>query len=336
MKQTIKHLLATGLMLAALVPVAQAATSTPMNWVFTSDPQYPWSEKSDSGEDESSSALHARSKELISAQYSDVADFRRAHGGADAVPVMINGDMTAFGHGWQRDVVFPLIADKLGDQYDFGLGNHDYANNVDDCFLNSCAAGSVQALIDRYRDKEGINMDVSWWDVDGVITYFGSLAYSREFGDVHVIQLNNEPSYEVSFDAGLTLIQNRRNFRIGSSLDWLEQDLAAARAKGKIIIVNMHNPRDWKDNYGATYRFKTLIERYQVTAVFAGHLHYSMGAYDSPFIFGSVPAFLSGSSSQQTYLTADFSPDMRTLTVSGVRGNDWRNRTVEAVIEVRR
>lgn len=333
MKQMI-HALLGGLMLAVLAPVAQAAVMTPMNWVFSSDPQYPWTEKSDSGEEESKSQLHQRSRFLIDAQYSDIADFRAAHGGARAVPVMINGDMTAYGHSSERNVVFGLLDEKLEGLYDYGLGNHDYVNNVDDCFLNLCAGDSIGMLIKRYWSSG--DMDLTARDVGGVLTYFGSLAYSRAFGDVHVIQLNNEPSYTVDFDAGSLLTFNRKSFRVSDSFEWLEANLASARAAGKIIIVNMHDTHDWKGGVPDRQRFRALIERFGVTAVFAGHLHNEPGEYFSSTAFGSVPVFLSGSASEQTYLTADFSSDLKTLTVSVVRDNDWRARTVESVVDVRR
>jgi cytolysin (calcineurin-like family phosphatase) len=333
MKQ-MTHALLGALMLAVLAPVTQAADMTPLNWVFSSDPQYPWTEKSDSGEDESKSKLHQRSRALIDAQYSNIADFRKAHGGAAAVPVMINGDMTAFGHASERSVVFGLIDEKLGGLYDFGLGNHDYANNVDDCFLNLCAGDSIGMLISRYWSSG--DMDLTARDVGGVLTYFGSLAYSRTFGDVHMIQLNNEPSYSVDFDAGSLLTFNRKSFRISDSFDWLEANLASARAAGKIIIINMHKPSRWKGGMHDRQRFAALIERFGVTAVFAGHLHDRQGQYHSGEAFGSVPVFLSGSASQQTYLTADLSSDLKTLTVYVVGDNDWRARRIAAVVDVRR
>ncbi|KFE47569.1 metallophosphoesterase family protein [Pseudomonas syringae] len=334
MNSSIINWVAVAAVLASFVPLAQANGPTPLNWVFTSDPQYPWTEKSDSGEDESSATRNARSRQLIEAQYANVADYRKAHGGSAAVPVMINGDMTAYGHGSERDVVFPLISSRLEGVYDFGLGNHDYANNVNDCLLNNCAAGSVQVLIDRYWTKT--EMDLAARDVDGVLTYFGSLAYSKAFGDVHVVQLNNEPSYSVDFTSGSLLTFNRLGFRINDAFEWLEKDLAAARAQGKVIIVNMHNTHDWKGDFYERDRFRALIERYRVTAVFAGHLHESLGAHLARATFGTVPVFLSGSASQQTYLTAEFSADLRSLTVSTVKGNDWRSRAVEAVIDVQR
>lgn len=317
-----------------LLVTASASQGTPLHWVFTSDPQYPWTERSDNGLEESTSQKLARSKALLEAQYTNVADYRRAHGGPAAVPVMINGDMTAFGHADQRKFIASLLAHTLNNQYDYGLGNHDYANNVDDCFLNNCAGGSVKDFIDRYRGKTG-SMDLTTRNSGG-LTYSGSLAYSKSYGDVHVVQLNNEPTYSVNFTAGSALTFNKIRYEISHSLDWLERNLKDARAQGKVIILNMHNPGDWKDGYAKGGRFREMIERYGVTAVFAGHFHLHLGGYKRPDFFGSVPVFVSGSASQQTYLTADFSEDRKQLTVSRVTNNNWRGRSVEAVIEVKR
>lgn len=323
-----------GLVLLVSAVSASAADRTPLNWVFASDPQYPWTERSDNGLEESSSEKHAIARNLLEAQYSNIADFRRVHGGAAAVPVMINGDMTAFGHSGQRRFVSTLLSRALEDQYDYGLGNHDYQNNVNDCFLNSCAGGSVRDFIDRYWKKVD-SMDLVTRGA-GSQRFYGSLAYSKGFGDVHLVQLNNEPTYSVTFTAGSVLTLNKSHYEITQSLDWLEQDLKSARALGKVIILNMHKPADWMQGYALGGRFKDMIERYGVTAVFAGHYHLRLGAYPRPDFFGKVPVFVSGSASQQTYLTADFSMDGKTLTVSRVSGNNWRGRSTEAVIEVKR
>ncbi|MHC8298915.1 hypothetical protein [Pseudomonas sp. ZS1P83] len=58
-----------------------------------------------------------------------------------------------------------------------------------------------------------------------------------EFGDVHLVQLNNEPTYAVNFTSGNPIA--RTSFEITDALDWLERDLKSARAQGKIIILNM-------------------------------------------------------------------------------------------------
>lgn len=327
-----RYLLGLLLLMSALS--ASAADTTPLSWVFASDPQYPWTERSDNNQDESKSDKYANSRALLEAQYGNIADFRRVHGGAPAVPVMINGDMTAFGHSDERRFMSSFLPRILQNNYDYGLGNHDYQNNINDCFLNNCAGGSLRDFIGRYQVQAG-SMDLTVRGAGGE-RFYGSLAYSKGFGDVHVIQLNNEPTYSVTFTAGSVLTLNKVRYEVTPSLDWLERDLKKARAQGKVIILNMHKPADWAQGYALGGRFREMIERYGVTAVFAGHYHQRSGAYTRPDYFGNVPVFVSGSASQQTWLTADFSADMKTLTVSRVSGNNWRARSVEAVVEVKR
>jgi cytolysin (calcineurin-like family phosphatase) len=75
-----------------------------------------------------------------------------------------------------------------------------------------------------------------------------------------------------------------------------------------------------------------MLEKYQVTAIFAGHYH---GEGGSQTYMGSVPMFLSGAASQQTYLTASFSKDRKQLEVSLVEGNQWRHRQPVATVPVK-
>ncbi|WP_339544721.1 metallophosphoesterase family protein [Pseudomonas sp. RA_35y_Pfl2_P32] len=307
---------------------------SPMHLVFTSDPQYPWTESSDDGSPESDSQRDARSKWLIDSQYADIADFRRNFGGAQRVPVMINGDLTAFGHGWQRSVLMPILEARLEGLYGYGLGNHDYENNVDDCFLNSCAADSIEAFKQRYWGKVD-SMDFGVRVSGRTDIYYGSLAYSRNLGDVHLVQLHNEPTYSVNFSSGLPLISSKA-FEISDALDWLEGDLKKARERGQIIILNLHKPRGWAGSEQQITRFRNMIETYKVTAVFAGHYHDYSGQYwNAGGEFGQVPVFLSGSASQQSYLIGSFAADRQSLTVYRVKGNNWPSRQPESVIEVR-
>lgn len=317
--------------------VHSADNNLPEYLVFTSDPQYPWTESSDYGWSETTSAKEQRSKWLIETQYADVASFRRNHS-ADPrrVPVMINGDMTAFGHGSQRSMTRSILDAQLGGVYDYGLGNHDYENNVDDCFLNNCAAGSIVDFKDRYFGKlTMLDMQVSG---EGTIKkgVFGSLAYSKVFGDVHIVQLHNEPTYTAAFTAWDW--GTPTGYHIFESLDWLEENLKQARESGKIILLNMHKPDHWKGSAEQIARFKAMIERYNVTAVFAGHLHTDPGRYSGwnrQEYFGDVPVFLSGGASGQTYLIADIAADRKTLKVFQVNQNNWTSRKEIQTVQVR-
>jgi hypothetical protein len=328
-----------GLLLGALmylVPCFSQATQAqvlPGYMVFAANPQYPRTEDSANGREQSKAQKEKLSRRLIEEQYSSIADFRRNFGGASQVPVMINGNLTMFGRDWQRSVVMPILQAKLEGNYDYGLGNRDYEKNVGDCLLNSCAAGSIEDFKNRYWGKVE-NMDFGVMVSGRTDIYYGSLAYSRVIGDVHLVQLNNEPTYSVSFSSGWPLF-NPREMYIGDALDWLERDLRKAREQGRIIILNMHKTRDWMGSEQQIERFRNMIQAYKVTAVFAGHSYWKSGRYwKAVQAFGTVPVFLSGSPLRQTYLIASVSADRQSMTVKRVEENDWSVRQLESVVEV--
>jgi len=331
----IKVCLLSGVLLYGLSFLSHAGQDVvPWHMVFTANPQYPRTENIERRTVESSLEKEKHSKWLIEEQYSDIAGFRNHFGGASRVPVMINGDLTMSGHDWQRAVVMPILQAKLEGLYDYGLGNRDYEKNVGACFLNGCAAAAIEDLKKRY-----------WGHVDGMDfgvrvagrtdIYYGSLAYSRGIGDVHLVQLNNEPTYSVQFSAGLPLLRPLE-VRITDALDWLERDLRNAREQGRIIILNMHKARGWMGNDQQIERFRNMIQTYKVTAVFAGHNYWHSGRYwNAVDEFGNVPVFLSGSAIRRTYLTASFSADRTSLTVNRVEGNHWPGRQLDSVVAVR-
>lgn len=332
MNLTFKAPLWLGLFLILIGFQAWAVEELPEHLIFASDSQYPWSDLTD--KNISDPNVEKRSAELIDVQYSSIASFRKRYGGAVRVPVMINGDITSFGHRGERSFMQAVFEDKLEGLYDYGLGNHDYANNVDDCFLNNCAAGSVSDLKDRYWGKVD-SMDLAARASGLGTIYYGSLAYSKTFGDVHMVQLHKEPTYTVTFTSGIV---KTTTYEITDALDWLDKDLARARADGKIIILNMHKVYDWRKASAAQIkRFREMINTYKVTAVFGGHDHWGVGWYGrGEELFGEVPVFLSGSASQQTYLIASFIEDRQSLEISVVKGNNWSTRRIAAEARVRR
>ncbi len=309
-----------GACLVASAITAQATTGMPKHMVFTSDTQYPWTDKTDIREPESDSEFTARSKWLIETQLASIAEFRNQHGSQAQVPLMINGDITAFGHGWQRSFMKDSLNRHFKGEYLYGLGNHDYENNVDDCFTNNCAAGSIVEFKEHHEGKVD-NFDLKITDGFLSRTYAGSLAYSKNIGEVHMVQLNNEPTYTTRIAHPL----NPTTFEINDALDWLETDLRLARASGYAIIINMHKPLRHQGSPEQKKRFHDMVNKYQVTAIFAGHLHTEGG---SSYWEGSVPMYLSGSTSQQTYLTANFTEDRKHLQIYLVKNNQWRERTL--------
>lgn len=315
------------LWLLSLAPVVHSIENMPRHMVFASDPQYPWTDKTDSREPETDAEFKVRAKWLVETQFASIADFRHQSGGQANVPLMINGDMTAFGHGWQRSYINSTLEKFFKKDFLYGLGNHDYANNVDDCFSNSCAAGSIV----EYKEHHEGQVDDFDLKVEGGFLnkrYSGSLAYSKNIGEVHLVQLNYEPTYEVNISHPL----NPTTFNITHALDWLENDLRVARTQGYAIIINMHASDQWKGTWEQQRRFAAMVEKYEVTAIFAGHYHDEGGA---TLLIGKVPTFLSGSASQETYLIASFSEDRKQLHVNLVEKNQWQTRKLVRTVKVK-
>lgn len=306
--------------------MAHALPDAPKHMVFASDTQYPWTDKTDSRTHESAEEFTKRSKWLVESQLASIADFRIRNGSQSTIPLMINGDITAFGHGWQRDYMASALKRHFGTDYLYGLGNHDYENNVDDCFSNSCAAGSIVAFKEHHEGKVGsFDLKITGSAVNRL--YSGSLAYSKTIDDVHLVQLNNEPTYTRKISS----VWNPTTFDITSALDWLENDLRLARAGGYSIIINMHKPLEMKDA-SQQKRFIEMVKKYEVTAVFAGHLHKDGG---SSYWLGNVPMYLSGATSQQTYLITSFTEDRKQLQIYLVKDNQWQKRELIDTIPVK-
>lgn len=332
MKNSINQRLLSVLLLCCCVPVSHsfAADVPPEHIVFAASPKYPSSEKSENGEPESRADTESRSRWLIEAQYASIAEFRGQSGGPGAVPVMINGNLTRSGHSSERGYIKTVLQNKLNNLYDYGLGNHDYDFNVESCA--SCAAASVDDLKTRYWGKVP-NMDLSARASGLTKTWYGSLAYSKDFGDVHLVQLHNQPVYSVNFST--QAVFNTTAYEITSSLDWLERDLQKARSKGKIILLNLHQPFHWPVRETEINRFTKLIDDYGVTAVFSHTTDKKHGHYPSNYIYGDVPLFMSGSAASKAWLYVKIADDRKRLIVNVATDNDWRNPVARHTIDVR-
>lgn len=310
--------------------------------IVTSDPQYPWTDRTDARRPESESERDSRSEALITEQYRSIAAYRANRPGED-IPVFVNGDLTAYGHSNERSVMARLLP-LLGDNVHLGLGNHDYQNNIrqDDgsgCYNNGCARDSIGDLVRHVTNKAGkVSFDFSV--TPGVFTtvYEGSLAYAvnaRGLDRVLSIQLNNYPDYKVSFETTEGVTTGR--YDIDSSLSWLN-NLIEARLDKPVFgdwkdreydfgIVHMHDPTAFSRD------FARLVTNADVAAIFAGHLHQDMGPYGT---LGNVPVFLSGSASQRTYLIVEHDTDAGVLRVYGVRENNPERKQLIDTVPVHR
>ena len=190
---------------------------------------------------------------------------------------IINGDITEFGRRSTRDSFDSIYTNNIGFPLFIGLGNHDYANNVNDCSegalfdfsMNACARGAVFDLSKRINKYKLLLTDLSS-DFDEK-KQIGSLGYSWDKGDLHFVQLNNYPTYEVELDHYIN-----RSIYITKSLNWLEKDLENALSRGKATILNFHDVHEhFKKNINESDRIRLdgMIKKYNVIAIFSGHTH---------------------------------------------------------------
>ncbi|TDJ09114.1 MAG: hypothetical protein E2O68_00750 [Deltaproteobacteria bacterium] len=298
--------------------------SNDFSMIFASDPQLWWVCASDEcknqasgevGQGDLSNTWHVRSMEKLAGSI-----------GPNFAGAIFNGDLTAFGHKKEFNKYLEFYEHKTTINIWPGLGNHDYANNVDDCAFNNCAIRMVKYLIERV-DSLNVN---SFDYVEGKThfkfpsirkEYSGSLAYSFDIGKYHFIQLNNYPSYETSFN-GWNFRKARRDFiKITKAFAWLKGDLDLAKKMGKKIILNMHDTRQhFKNNDRKT--FYNILEGYPVVAIFAGHIHQHFYHIYNEFIGSKkVPVFRSGAAQYNKYLRVNFKKDrLEIYTIDSVLG----------------
>jgi hypothetical protein len=220
--------------------------------------------------------------------------------------VTINGDLTAFFHPYQwhlfrqhYDPQFPTAdPDVLQLPLFPGLGNHDYANNVNDCWgleivdwfahpANGCAAQAARWT--KGIVSCGVLPNVPHATIHSFDTQ--SLSYSWDYRGYHFVQLHNYPTYSVP------------EIGVSANLAWLANDLAEAAAAEKRIVLNFH---DYGDHWSPfDPGFLAAIAGKPIVAVFAGHFHSLHGFY-TYLPSTSAPVFISGSADTRHFLLAEF------------------------------
>ena len=228
--------------------------------IVTADPQYPWSCYDSYTEDCND---QSQAKMDLDIMVSSMNRLKHRLGSNKVLGVIINGDLTAYGHGWQLSQYKKFFDEDLEINNYSGLGNHHIQNNVNDCFENNCSTNMVNYLKDKMDQ-----LAISSFDYDESKTYYhfpsfrkthtGSYAYSWEIGNVHFIQLNNYPGYSTKWN-GWNFAKARRDYyTITSSYHWLENDLQKATANGDRIIINCHQPLFYEST------FKSTIKKYPI------------------------------------------------------------------------
>lgn len=275
-----------------------------IRFIVMSDPQaWRFDSSSDPNSNNSQAPWEAKSRKVVES-LNQLAVGERIDFG------VINGDITEFGRQSTWNSYFNTYFKKLINFPTFiGLGNHDYQNNVNDCTgwgypasYNACAMHMVyklQEMFKSYKDvfpEKNFNMDISripLWKGSS------SLAYSWDEGNLHFVQLNNYPTYQVLLDQW----SSQWNFQVTSSLDFLEKDLKNAALAGKKTILNLHQV-----NFTSTpeekERFKKTLQKYNVVAVFGGHDHSSYQTSINA-LYGNIPVFVSGALFNGEYYLVD-------------------------------
>jgi cytolysin (calcineurin-like family phosphatase) len=288
--------------------------------LVASDPQFSWNHCSDNA----GSSQCAREKSVFAGQGDE--QLGRMYNGnlvrglnqvGDVIGegalagVVVNGDLTEFGdQGPDLNDYITLYERGLDMNVYLGLGNHDYANNVDDCANNGCANSMIWYTARQVPTLNPLSFDYA---ETGVYYQFptnrkrheGSLGYAWDVGNVHFVQLHNYPTYTRSWSSWNFSAARRDHVEIRSAMAWLRRDLESARNAGKKIVLNLHDWGAVRDDPEMT----AILNDFPVSAVFAGHWHGTYGEYEQrgPFRDGRrVPVLLSGSAHYGTFFATRY------------------------------
>ncbi|MFZ1220513.1 MAG: metallophosphoesterase family protein, partial [Chthoniobacterales bacterium] len=279
---------------SASPPATPTPTPTPpFKMIIASDPQFDWyTDDEDHGQDICTSPTPGCSKHQVSMNDNTLQSNKiKSLAQADSTikGLIVNGDLTAIGRGSELGNFQKFYEKDLGITLYPGLGNHDYAaghglpvrsihetknpsSTPQGCYNNECAKRMINYLSDYVKNT----LNLTTFDAlkttkpkDLHRTFTGSLAYSWEIGNVHFVQLNNYPEFEIRFhhysrkNAGIYHV-----YQIESARDWLENDLRTARHNKKHIILNYHQPNYQMPQPPFGGWLGTFIERYEVSAIF--------------------------------------------------------------------
>lgn len=315
-----------GAALVAVLGVAASMTQAQQNFdvVIMGDPQFFRTT------DSTLSVNKVNALSLANNTWQMAAIRHYASQNSDYLGTVINGDLTEFGYNrgkWSQLDAFKSIYPESNFPGTLwpGLGNHDYANNVDDSWENNAAIRMVHYLDDylgRFRANPGYIADDSRRkDENLTVRIEGSLSYAWDIGDYRFIQLNYYPDYAVTFKGWhwerpgdmFSRSPLKRFIKIESSIDngWLEGQLDKAVTDGKIVILNMHHPYPDGAVAPARVRLNDLMKGYaNIQGVFVAHLSEYLGQCRTggqPDTIGNkVPVFYSGSPIYSTMLVAKF------------------------------
>jgi hypothetical protein len=173
--------------------------------------------------------------------------------------LVMNGDLTAYFHPYQKDAYESIYSDIGGlKQYFPGLGNHDIEHPGGAMYGGDEWIGPPNCNVEHAIGylKSGFCGKIPHFLPERIVRYDpSSLAYSWEEGRYHFVMLHYYPTYELA----------SMSFR--SSMVWLERDLQLAHDSGLSTILYVHAAE------GLNPAMEDVILGKGVKAIFAGHTH---------------------------------------------------------------
>jgi hypothetical protein len=173
--------------------------------------------------------------------------------------LVMNGDLTAYFHPYQKDAYDSIYSDIDGlKQYFPGLGNHDIEHAGGAKYGGDEWIGPPNCNVEHAIGylKSGFCGKIPHFLPERIVRYDpSSLAYSWEEGRYHFVMLHYYPTYELA----------SMSFR--SSMVWLERDLQLAHDSGLSTILYVHAAE------GLNPAMEDAILGKGVKAIFAGHTH---------------------------------------------------------------
>ena len=137
--------------------------------------------------------------------------------------------------------------------------------------------------------------------------YFGPLYYSFDYGDYHFTSVNSYDWPKFARFGISYLVFNWGGYLGEEQLGWIEEDLENCNAEMKFMLLH-HNPL-WdtkndsllKNGYGGREELLSLIDKYCVDAVFAGHVHYDDVTVQNERLYVTTTTVSSSLSSEDAY-----------------------------------
>ncbi|WP_152428722.1 metallophosphoesterase [Vibrio azureus] len=271
--------------------VYKVDTNEDIRFALTADPQ-PWRVSGDGKNKDAWYKINRNTVSALNAMY-------------DQTPVdftIMNGDLTEYGRKSQWNSFEEVYSNVKGPLL-VGLGNHDIANNRNDCIEaaldgtseNSCAMYSMNRMEDKIKYNYARSPILEHFSKDwGGISdghKVGSLSYSWDYKGVHFTQLQFKPYYKYTYGTW----HGGRTYDYKSSLTWLAEDLRLAKIRGvKDIIINFHAYDYWNEATESEKKlFRSLLDTYNPIAIFVGHNHafYQHKHYNHS-VYGNTPVYV--------------------------------------------